>query len=295
MDAKDFRLLVALDADARQSFRALGRKVSLSAPAVRDRIRRLEERGIVQGYWVSLVPAILGRQDLLVSFDGEWSRDEAVKALAAPDVAWVAWKVDGGVTVEVWPFDAENAIVAVGRFLGRTPNWHGVSDPTWAGELSAIDWRLLDVLIDEPRASIDRLCASTGLSPKTVRKHVGGLIRQEAIYVVPRLGFLGDSGEIVYHLVVSGDASFAAVKRILGDVELVHETQDSRKMYLFCRADSLGELTAKNHALERLSGVSSVQVSLNREMMFGTEFVHRLVREQIARSGNDPNPRAATP
>ncbi|HYT01160.1 MAG TPA: AsnC family transcriptional regulator, partial [Thermoplasmata archaeon] len=39
MDAKDFRLLVALDEDARQSFQALGRKVSLSAPAVRDRIR----------------------------------------------------------------------------------------------------------------------------------------------------------------------------------------------------------------------------------------------------------------
>ena len=71
MDAKDFRLLVALDEDARQSFQALGRKVSLSAPAVRDRIRRLEERGIVQGYWVSIVPAIFGRRDLLMSFDGE--------------------------------------------------------------------------------------------------------------------------------------------------------------------------------------------------------------------------------
>src|SRR3989441_7123349 len=102
VDAKDFRLLVALDEDARQSFHALGRKVSLSAPAVRDRIRRLEERGIVQGYWVSIVPAVFGGRDLLVSFDGDWSRDEALNAPGAPGVAWVARKGDGGVTGEVW-------------------------------------------------------------------------------------------------------------------------------------------------------------------------------------------------
>jgi len=81
--------------------------------------------------------------------------------------------------------------------------------------------------------------------------------------------------------VVAGTASFADLKRVLGDSELIHETQDTPKKYLFCRADSLGELTSKRHALERLAGVTSVQVSLNREMMFGTEFVHRLIRESI--------------
>src|SRR5256885_4787556 len=47
------------------------------SPAVRDRIRRLEERGVVQGYWVSIDPAVFGRQDLLVAFDKEWTREEA--------------------------------------------------------------------------------------------------------------------------------------------------------------------------------------------------------------------------
>src|SRR5256886_15143499 len=65
VDEKDFRLLVELNENARRSFKALGRRVTLSAPAVRDRIRRLEERGVVQGYWVSIDPAVFGRQDLL--------------------------------------------------------------------------------------------------------------------------------------------------------------------------------------------------------------------------------------
>ncbi len=220
MDAKDFRLLVALDENARQSFQALGRKVALTAPAVRDRLHRLEERGILHGYWVSINPAVFGRKDLLVSFGGEWSRDEAIRALGGPDVAWVAWKVDGGVTVEVWPYDAEKAVPALERFLGHRAIWQGVSRAPLKRELSGLDWRVLDALIDDPRAPIEVLSVATGLSPKTARNHVTRLIRDEAIYVVPRLGFLADSGEIVYHLVVAGTASFAELRRAIGDAVL---------------------------------------------------------------------------
>src|SRR5437879_12792482 len=97
VDAKDFRLLVALHEDARASYRALGRRVALSAPAVRDRLRRLEGRRIFQGYMISVDPSLLDRDELLVFFQGEWSRDGAREALAIADVACVAWKLDDGV------------------------------------------------------------------------------------------------------------------------------------------------------------------------------------------------------
>ena len=50
MDSKDFQLLVALDHDARQSYLSLGRRVSLSAPAVRARLERLKMKRILQGF-----------------------------------------------------------------------------------------------------------------------------------------------------------------------------------------------------------------------------------------------------
>ncbi len=88
MDSKDFQLLAALYENARQSYRSLGQRVSLSAPAVRDRLERLESRGVIQGYWVSPDPSIFGREDLLVFFAGDLTREEAVKALGTRDVAW---------------------------------------------------------------------------------------------------------------------------------------------------------------------------------------------------------------
>lgn len=50
MDAMDWRLLGELQTDARLSFNELGRRVHLSAPSVADRVRRLEDRGVLTGY-----------------------------------------------------------------------------------------------------------------------------------------------------------------------------------------------------------------------------------------------------
>ena len=50
LDDIDRRLIEALQDDARLSYRGLGRRIGLSQPAVADRVRRLEEAGVVLGY-----------------------------------------------------------------------------------------------------------------------------------------------------------------------------------------------------------------------------------------------------
>jgi Lrp/AsnC family leucine-responsive transcriptional regulator len=55
------RLLIAeLQADARLSIAELGRRVSLSSPAVTERLRRLEESGVITGYGATVDPRRLG-------------------------------------------------------------------------------------------------------------------------------------------------------------------------------------------------------------------------------------------
>lgn len=50
MDEIDRALLAALQDDARASYAELGRAVGLSAPAVAERVRRLESGGVIVGY-----------------------------------------------------------------------------------------------------------------------------------------------------------------------------------------------------------------------------------------------------
>lgn len=60
-DATDWQLLKHLRGNARLSLAALGRKVRLSAPAVAERMKRLEERGVITAYRAEIDIARLGR------------------------------------------------------------------------------------------------------------------------------------------------------------------------------------------------------------------------------------------
>ncbi len=50
LDPIDWKLLAELQIDARLSFSELSRRVHLSAPAVGERVRRLEQAGVITGY-----------------------------------------------------------------------------------------------------------------------------------------------------------------------------------------------------------------------------------------------------
>ena len=56
LDDTDWQVLKELQADGRLSFHELGRRVGLSAPAVAERVRRLEEAGVIAGYQARVVP-----------------------------------------------------------------------------------------------------------------------------------------------------------------------------------------------------------------------------------------------
>jgi Lrp/AsnC family transcriptional regulator, leucine-responsive regulatory protein len=60
IDPTNLRLLAELQADARLSVAELGRRVGLSAPAVAERIGRLERDGVIRGYHADVDPRALG-------------------------------------------------------------------------------------------------------------------------------------------------------------------------------------------------------------------------------------------
>ena len=60
LDPTNRRLLGELQDDARLTFAELGRRVGLSAPAVGERIQRLEQHGVIRGYRAEIDPGALG-------------------------------------------------------------------------------------------------------------------------------------------------------------------------------------------------------------------------------------------
>jgi Lrp/AsnC family transcriptional regulator, leucine-responsive regulatory protein len=93
LDRVDREILEFLRRDGRMSHAAIAKAVGLSGPAVHDRVRKLEERGIIAGYSAILDPDVVGATSVAfimvtVSEGNEFASDDPIVARICeePDV-----------------------------------------------------------------------------------------------------------------------------------------------------------------------------------------------------------------
>ena len=88
-DAVDCAILAELQTDARLPFAELGRRVSLSTPAVIERVRKLEDSGAIRGYHAQVDPVTVGlplRAFIKVTIAGDKLERFASVARRVPEV-----------------------------------------------------------------------------------------------------------------------------------------------------------------------------------------------------------------
>jgi Lrp/AsnC family leucine-responsive transcriptional regulator len=62
LDKLHWSILTALQQNARASLAGIGRKIGLTPPAVADRVKRLEDMGVIEGYWAGISHTKVGYQ-----------------------------------------------------------------------------------------------------------------------------------------------------------------------------------------------------------------------------------------
>jgi len=60
LDDTDRRILTLLQHDGRMAIKPLAEQIGLSSPATSERLRRLEERGVIRGFGMDVEPRALG-------------------------------------------------------------------------------------------------------------------------------------------------------------------------------------------------------------------------------------------
>jgi len=60
IDERDRRILRALQLDGRATFADIGEEVGLAPSSVHDRVRKLEQAGVIRGYRAEIVPEAIG-------------------------------------------------------------------------------------------------------------------------------------------------------------------------------------------------------------------------------------------
>ncbi|MET0552334.1 MAG: Lrp/AsnC family transcriptional regulator [Vicinamibacteria bacterium] len=101
LDATDRALLVGVSADGRRSAAALAKDLGLSRQAVTERLKALEDRGVIRGYRADVDPLALGlsvRAQLRLSLDGSASAQkekEVLRLLTGSPLVRSVFRVSG--------------------------------------------------------------------------------------------------------------------------------------------------------------------------------------------------------
>ncbi len=287
LDSKDFQLLVALNSGACQNYASLGRRVLLTPPAVRNRLERLKMNGVLQGYMLTINPSVFDSVGIVLSFPGQFKLKSAQTAVAAPDVSWARLKLDGQMFMGLWTRDAIKSVDYMTKILGVGPSGRPFMPLMRHAPISITDLSIMNAPVDYPKVPFDELLKSTGLSLKTIRSRLSTLLKTKTIPIEPLLGALTDSGEIVYPMAIVGRLSMDEVRRIMGEAEQLHYAIDPPVKHVLCRASSLPEVMSKTRMLEKVQGVESVTLSLDREMLVSTDLRRSLIREEIRKLEKD--------
>ncbi|WP_267642188.1 AsnC family transcriptional regulator [Haloarchaeobius amylolyticus] len=137
LDDTDMEILRALADDARRSFADIGEQVGLSGPAVSDRVKRLQEVGVVRGFTVDVDRSQLREgTPVLVRLELDAGMADAVKAdlREAEAVEHLFTAADGDLT-----FHARVPDTAVHRWLASVTDTALVRDVS-VELLSNVDW-----------------------------------------------------------------------------------------------------------------------------------------------------------
>jgi DNA-binding Lrp family transcriptional regulator len=98
MDQIDQQIVALLRARARRSFASIGGEVGLTAPAVKRRVDRLEERGVIRSYAAVVDAASLGwptRTFVFLFCEGRMTADEVRASVASHPEVTAAYTVAG--------------------------------------------------------------------------------------------------------------------------------------------------------------------------------------------------------
>ncbi len=83
LDQIGLKILFVLQENARMPLSRIGKKVGLSAPAVAERMRKLEETGVIKGYHARIAPEAVGRPvSAFIKLTTDSRNYTAVKTLA---------------------------------------------------------------------------------------------------------------------------------------------------------------------------------------------------------------------
>jgi DNA-binding Lrp family transcriptional regulator len=267
--------------DPRLSIREVARRLKVDPTTVWSRLRAWQRERFLLGYSVVPNPTLFGAR---LAGGNARLQDSRAKERFFEDLRLIdgaAFAVDlvGEWVVVMLVFQTERQLQRSTALIRRI---EGVAEmdpcvpfhcPTTTVTPSRLDWRILKALHEHPELSLTGCARLLGITPKTFARRYGTLIRDTAVWSVPRLDFTRYRGGTLARFIVVLDSA-ADSQEVLVQIGkrfpafILLEDQSGlpdlgpervNLLSLFLQLSSAGEIEDAEHAIRGVKGVVNVE------------------------------------
>jgi len=224
LDLIDKRILLALDENCRLSYQALAERIGLTANAIRKRMDRLIETGVIEEFSVILKSAMMNSDYLvaLVSTDGSEDEEEFMEQIGSNlMVIQVGQIVTGSgrlyfIYSEYVGVEGLQNLSTFFRTLESVTNIELHTTLTQRGEkfdIKKLHLRVLKHLLVDARMQVSEISERTGLTARRVGRAIQEMLDSNAFWFAARWNLsLGNNTE--FYLKVTYDEQTAIMDEI---------------------------------------------------------------------------------
>jgi Lrp/AsnC family leucine-responsive transcriptional regulator len=275
LDLTDKGILADLLVNCRITYEELSRKHGISANAVKKRVQKLEESGVIHRYSIRLSLAMLDAQFLFGLLQTDGSQDEEAfvnKIGESPSVVAAAAYSDGHYAL-LAEYITTVELMELGSHLRTLDGVEDVELHTLVSErgtktdLSTNHLRVLYYLRNNPRTSIVDLARQSGMTARRVRRLINELVEGESVLFTANLE-LAEAGSIPFLARVAWNERIADYEAVIE--WLMSKYPDSlwewyisvSEPAIFClfTAEDLNEMNSKAREIRQQNFVDRVKV-----------------------------------
>jgi DNA-binding Lrp family transcriptional regulator len=189
IDTLDKAILNELGMNCRTSYQSLAEKHGVSATAIKKRVEKLIEAGILTGFIVELNLAMIDGEFFLALIDTNSSakEEEFIELLGSNEMISEVGALAGGSYIAFGSYIGATGLSEIGHFLRKLDSVSNVEIHTLLFprgkkyKLKRLHLRVLKHLINDPRMAVKRIAKETGLAARTVSRAIDEILESEAV------------------------------------------------------------------------------------------------------------------
>ncbi|HTT14822.1 MAG TPA: AsnC family transcriptional regulator [Thermoplasmata archaeon] len=288
MDELDFRIIAELVRAPFASHATIGRALRLTGTAVKSRLDEMEDRSVISGYLVVPSAASLRRVQKLYPFHAVEPEPRLDDILEVDNVVAVARADPGTLIVDTFTKDGGvDPPPELVKVIHGTPERATLTDAPQethvaVSTVSPLDWRVVEALLDGPRASLRELATKARLTPTTVRRRRDSLLERGLLRVSPIVDTRREPGLLVYsgYVWLSDPAAAKGIRSPgLASIWVHHEPPAAS---IFGACPNFAAVEQFQRELRSLPGVVRAELTAARGGIVARDRLRGWIRDELA-------------